>query len=233
MKMNGIDVSEFQGNINWTDVKTDFVIIRAGYGREISQKDKNFEVNYQGCKKSGIPCGAYWYSYAVTPEEAVREAQVCLEAIKGKQFEFPVFFDIEEKRQLDLGMEKCSDIAAAFLKTVEKAGYFTGIYSSKSHLESFISEELRKRYAVWVAHYGVSKTTYAGTYGMWQKSNSGSISGISGKVDLDECYEDYPNIIKNAGLNGFAKTSGAPAKRTKTLTITIDGATYSGTLTEK
>ena len=205
----GIDVSEHQGVIDWKKVKANgvkFAILRAGYGRETSQKDEQFENNYKGCKNNGIPCGVYWYSYAMSEEEAKKEAAVCLETIKGKQFEYPVYFDIEEKKQLDLGKAACTEIANAFLETVEAAGYWVGIYSSKSHLETYISDDVRKRYAVWVAHYGVPKTTYSGQFGMWQKSSDVKIDGISGNVDLNECYVDYPAEIKKAGLNGFKKT---------------------------
>ncbi len=231
--INGIDVSEHQGAIDWAKVNTGFVIIRSGYGREISQKDKFFEANYSGCKSRSIPCGTYWYSYAVTPEEAAREAQVCLEAIKGKKFEFPVYFDIEEPKTLALGMEKCSAIAESFLNVIEKAGFWAGIYSSKYNLENYITEQIRSRYAVWVAHYGVSKTNYSGKFGIWQKSNTGNVAGISGNVDLDNCYVDYPSEVKAAGLNGYNNPPAAPAKRTKKFTIVEDGVKWSGTLTEE
>lgn len=228
----GIDVSKHQGKIDWQKVKADdvqFAIIRAGYGREISQKDPRFEENYAGCKAAGIPVGVYWYSYAMSAEEAKIEAQVCIEAIKGKQFEFPIYFDIEEKKQLALGKEKCSEIAKAFLETVENAGYWVGIYSSKSHLENYITDDIRNRYAVWVAHYGVAKTTYSGTFGMWQKSSTGNVNGITGNVDINECYIDYPSAVRSAGLNGFRKPS---TKQTKDVTLIIDGSKFSGTLTE-
>ena len=101
------------------------------------------------------------------------------------------------------GKTACTAIAKAFLETVEKAGYFVGIYSSKSYLESCFTEELRTRYAVWVAHYGVEKTTYHGQYGIWQKSSTGKVSGIRGNVDMNECYTDYPAAIRKKGLNGF------------------------------
>lgn len=231
MAKNGIDVSEHQGTIDWQRVNVDFVIIRAGYGRYISQKDKCFENNYQRCKERNIPCGAYWYSYATSAEEAKTEAQVCLEVIRGKQFEYPIYFDIEEQRQLKLGMAACSEIAKAFLETVENAGYFVGIYSAKYNLETYISEEIRKRYAVWVAQYGVSSPTYSGAYGLWQKSNTGSVAGISGNVDLDESYVDYPAIIKARGLNGYPKPE--PEKSEISVTITVDGKTYSGKLKEQ
>lgn len=207
-KSNGIDVSKWQGNIDWSAVKksgVQFAIIRAGYGRELSQKDEFFEKNYDGCKRNGIPCGAYWYSYATSADEAKKEAKVCLEIIKGKQFEYPIYFDIEEKKQFELGKEACTEIAKAFLEEVESAGYWVGLYMSKSFLEKYISAAVRERYAIWVAHYGVEKTTYKGQFGIWQKSSEGKVPGINGNVDLDEAYVDYPAEIKKAGLNGFKK----------------------------
>ena len=205
--LKGIDVSKHQGTIDWRKVKTDFAIIRAGYGKLISQKDSQFEKNYAGCKSNGIPCGAYWYSYAMSEAEAKQEAKICLEAIAGKAFEFPIYFDIEESKQFNLGKAKCTAIAKAFLETVEKAGYWVGLYSSKYALESYFDESLRKRYAVWVAHYNVNKTTYRGDYGMWQHSSTGSVSGISGNVDMNYCYVDYPTAIKKAKLNGFSSNN--------------------------
>ncbi len=224
MTKYGIDVSEWQGIIDWSKVSTDFCIIRAGYGRYTAQKDKRFEENYAGCRARGIPCGTYWYSYAVTPDEAVLEAQVCLETIRGKQFEYPIYFDIEEQRQFALGRERVSAVIRAFLSTVEQAGYWVGLYTNKNSLEQYVDNDIRTRYAVWVAQYGVSAPTYSGVYGMWQKSSTGRIDGISGNVDLDESYVDYPSLIREAGLNGFTATES------KQVTLTIDGQTYSGTL---
>ncbi|HOC34819.1 MAG TPA: GH25 family lysozyme, partial [Ruminococcus flavefaciens] len=109
--MKGIDVSVHNGNIDWGKVKADgidFAILRAGYGRLVSQKDERFEQNYAGAKAVGLPIGAYWYSYAMTPEEAELEADVFLSVIKGKRFEMPVYFDLEEKKQFDLGKEQVS-----------------------------------------------------------------------------------------------------------------------------
>lgn len=103
MNMRGIDISKHNGVVNWAQVKADgvqFAILRAGYGKEASQKDTQFEANYIGCKAQGIPCGAYWYSYAATPAEARQEAAVCLSFLQGKTFAFPIYFDIENKRCL-------------------------------------------------------------------------------------------------------------------------------------
>ena len=240
MLYKGIDVSRHQGNIDWTKVKNsgkvDFAILRAGYGKVISQKDSKFEEYYAQCNANQIPVGAYWYSYAMNEAEARKEAEVFLQVIKGKQFAYPVYFDLEEPKQLALGKMKCSSIARAFLEIVEQAGYFVGLYMSKSHLESYITEEIRNRYAVWVAHYGVKQTSYAGQFGIWQKSDTGSVPGISGNVDLDECYQDYPTPIQSAGLNGFAKPGSSPEPDTeqgKYFSVSVDGRTYSGTLTEK
>ena len=236
---NGIDVSRWQGQINWSAVNTDFVIIQAGFGRETSQKDLQFEANYNGCKSRNIPCGAYWYSYANSPEDAEKEAAACLEIIKGKKFEYPIYYDVEEQAVLNLGKARVSAIIRAFLKKVESAGYFVGLYMSASHLNNFVEDDIKNRYAVWVAHYGVSKPTYSGNYGIWQKSSTGKVSGIGGYVDLNESYIDYPTVIKSAGLNGFPKPEKAdekaanPVQKTKEIEIKIDGETYTGTLIKK
>lgn len=201
----GIDVSEHQGNINWSHVKTDgvkFALIRAGYGKELSQKDDQFENNYAGCKSNGVPVGAYWYSYATTAAEAKQEAQVCLQIIKGKTFEYPVYMDLEESAQFALGKAKCSELVDAFLTVLEQAGYYAGLYCSTSYLNSHVSESVRKRYTIWCADYRGS-CGYTGDYGIWQPG-TGTIYGIDTEVDLDYAYIDYPKIIKNAGLNGFS-----------------------------
>lgn len=209
MQTSGIDVSRHNGNINWRNVKNtkkvDFTILRAGYGSSISQKDAKFEQNYHQAKAQGIPVGTYWYSYALTPSAAKAEAKVFLQAIQGKQFEYPVYLDIEEASQFKLGKARVTEIVKAFCETVEAAGYFVGIYSSKSGL-SYIGSTVRDKYTVWVAHVNVQKTTYTAPYDMWQYSWKGRYNGISGDVDQDYCYKDFPTIIKSAGKNGFGKT---------------------------
>lgn len=201
-KFKGIDISHFQGQPDFAKVKTqaDFVIMQAGYGRYSSQKDKTFERNYSECKKHGIPCGVYWFSYATTAEDARKEAQACLQVIKGKQFEYPIYFDIEGKSLV--GRTGVSAMCKAFCGELEKAGYFAGIYISRSPAQTMLNDECRKKYALWLAEYA-SKLNWSGAVGMWQHSSTGRVSGISGNVDMDECYEDYPALIKQAGLNGF------------------------------
>ena len=237
--MKGIDVSVHNGNIDWNKVKSagiEFAILRAGFGRLEKQKDEKFEQNYAGAKAAGIPVGAYWYSYAMTPEEAELEADVFLKVIKGKQFEMPVYFDLEEKKQFDLGKEKVSAIMRAFLEKVEKSGYFTGLYGSASSLTTHTADDIKSHYTIWLAHW-VNQTNYSGAYAVWQYSEKGHVDGINGNVDLDICYKDFPTIIKGKGLNGWDKSDPTPAPvpddksdTTMTATIKIGDDIYKGTL---
>ena len=178
--------------------------------------------------------GAYWYSYAASVEEAKAEARTCINAIKGKTFEYPIYFDLEERSQFAKGRAFCNSLVKTFCNALEHAGYWAGLYISRSPLQQYISAYVAKRYALWVAEYG-SRCNYGGTYGMWQYSSTGRVSGISGNVDMDICYVDYPAKIKAAGLNGFKKQAVSPTTKPsastakKTVTYTVKrGDTLSG-----
>lgn len=231
--MKGIDVSVHNGKIDWQKVKAtgiDFAVLRAGMGKYAKQKDERFEENYAGAKAAGIPVGAFWYSYATTVAEAKQEAAACLEVLKGKQYEFPIWFDQEEKVSFDTGKENCSAMVRAFCDTLEKAGYWAGLYTSRACLQSYIDDSIKKRYSLWVAEWG-SKLNYSGAVGIWQKSCTGCISGISGDVDLDIAYQDYPSQIKAKGLNGFPPAPPAPEPETGSIFVQVttpDGKTYAG-----
>ena len=226
--MKGIDVSVHNGNIDWSKVKNagiQFAVLRAGYGKLTSQKDKQFDTNYSGAKAAGIPVGAYWYSYAITPDEARQEAEVCLSILKGKQFEFPIFFDQEEKSTLNTGKANCSAMVRAFCEVLESAGYWVGLYTSRSVLGTHIEDDIKARYALWVAEWG-SKLNYSGSVGIWQYSEKGKEDGISGDVDLDTAYVDYPTRMKAAGLNGYGKQDNtsapdAPAADDSTVDVSV------------
>lgn len=203
--MYGIDVSKHQGVIDWSKVKTDFAILRAGFGRYASQKDPQFERNYAGAKAAGIPVGAYWYSYAKSAEEAHEEAKACLQVLRGKQFEFPIYFDIEDSTQASLGKTVLTAMCEAFCDTLEKAGYFAGVYASTYWLTSKLNHaRLVGKYTIWMADYraGYNKTLKRD---MHQYTSNGHVDGISGRVDRNTCTRDFPGIIKKAGLNGFDK----------------------------
>ena len=235
--MKGIDVSVHNGSINWQKVKAagiQFAILRAGLGKFASQKDARFEENYVGAKAAGIPVGAYWYSYATTPEEAREEARVCIEVLKGKQYEFPIFFDQEEKASLDTGKANCSAMVQAFCEELEAAGYWAGLYTSRAFLQSHIDTYIKTRYTLWIAEWG-DKLNCSDTVGIWQNSENGRISGIGGDVDTDIAYSDFPARIKAKGLNGYGKQPDKPPEKPDTdsgieVEMTIDGKKYGGTL---
>ena len=206
-KFSGCDVSKWQGKIDWGKVEKsgiDFVIIREGYGKENpNQIDKQFEENYKGAKSVGIPVGVYHYSYADSVEDAKKEAQFCLKNIKGKQLEYPVVFDIEDKEQLKLNNRQRTDICKAFCDEIEKAGYYAMIYCNLNWWRNYLDNEELKKYDLWLAQWEVEKPSV--DCGIWQRTEKGKINGINGNVDLNISYKNYPEIMKSKGLNGFKK----------------------------
>lgn len=215
----GIDISKWNGSIDFNKVKAsgiDFVIIRAGYGWATSQKDQTFEQNYARAKAAGLHVGVYWYSYARSAGNARSEAKVCKQVIAGKQFDYPIFFDLEEQSQLSRGRAFCDSLVTAFCTEMEKDGYFAGFYTSASVAANILSPSIRNRFAFWCAQWA-SKNSFEGVSGLWQYSAKGRVPGISGDVDLDFSYVDYPKIIREGGFNGYAKgakqEAAKPAKK--------------------
>ena len=211
-----LDISVHQGKVDFNKMKAagvKGVIIRCGYTgwgtTKSKQKDANFEENYKKAKEVGLPVGVYWYSCASTEAEAIEEANLTLEYIKGKQIDYPVYFDSEDSHwQRPLSVSELSKVAKAFCETIEKAGYYVGIYASTSWLKDELDMSFLKDYDVWVAQYN-TRCTYTGSYGMWQyssKGNGATYGCSSTYVDMNHCYKDYPTIIKKAGLNGYSKT---------------------------
>lgn len=205
--MKGIDVSKWQGVIDYDKVKNagiDFVIIREGYGKD--QTDKKFEQNYLNAKKSGLKVGVYHYSYADSVEDAKKEAEFCITNLRGKKFEYPIVFDIEDKEQLKLNNRQRTDIVKAFCDTIENANYYAMFYCNLNWINNYlIKDELLNKYDLWLAQWNTDKPAI--NCGIWQYSETGKISGINGNVDLDKSYKDYPGIITSKGLNGFNQTT--------------------------
>lgn len=212
MKKLGIDVSTWQTGINWEAMKRDgieFAILRSSFGSPSpSQVDNQFENHYKGAKAAGVPVGAYHYGYAVTEAEARQEAKFFLDTIKGKQFEYPVYYDVEDGPTMgSLSRQALTNVVKAFCSEVEKAGYYVGVYASLNWLDNkFYPQQLP--YEIWVAQYH-TENQYTGEYGMWQYTSQGSAGGAS-NLDMNECYKDYPAVIKGKGLNGFQGVSPAP-----------------------
>lgn len=209
MEIKGIDVSHHNGTVDWDKVKADgikFAILRCGYGRKnVRQIDKQFERNYRECKRVGIPVGVYHYSYAKNPEDARLEADFMLELIAGKQFEYPVIFDIEDKGQEAFGKDMLTKITIAFCEKIEAAGYYVSIYSNPDWFINKLDTERLKPYDKWLAHW-VSTPKWGNEFGgLWQYTDSGRVNGIETKVDMNISYRDYPSIIKRAGLNGYGR----------------------------
>lgn len=203
----GIDVSKWQDTIKWNKVKNagiDFAMIRSSFGD--CDKDKMLEKNVAGCEKYGIPYGFYHYTYAKTPAQAKKEARFFLKTIQKYSPEYPVVLDIEEDFYKTMSRKKVTDIICAFAEELEKAGYYTMIYSYSSFFNDFVDMKRIKKYDVWIACWGDEEklnNSYDGHYGMWQYSSTGRISGISGDVDLNYAYKDYPDRIRKNGLNNL------------------------------
>ena len=196
----GIDVSTWQGNIDWGSVAPNcyFAIIRAGYG--IGHIDDYFETNYRNAKANGVKVGAYWYSYAGSTSDAVQEANSIVQALAGKQFEWPIYYDIEEQSIFNAGIT--NDIANAFCQVLEANKYYCGIYSSTSAFDTYFDDYVKNRYTIWLAHWDVDVPSYQGQYDVWQ-TGSGNIPGIGADTDVDRGYLDFEPVMKQYGLNGY------------------------------
>lgn len=215
----GIDISIYQKGINLSKAKAEgveFVILRGAYG---TYKDKAFEEHYANAKANGLGVGVYLFTTAKNENEAIKEANYLIEnCLKGKQFELPIYFDMENENPAIYSVgnkDLQTKIVKAFCDTLEKNGYFAGIYSSKSWLGSFLNDSELQKYAHWVAQWS-TKCTYAGEYGMWQFGGSENhirSNKVAGMVcDQNYMLIDYPTLIKEAGLNGFAKGKEEPKK---------------------
>lgn len=217
MNTKGCDVSQWQGNIDFNKVKAagyKFVIIRCNNWDNQNNcvvKDTCFESNYRKAKAAGLDVGVYYYTWQTDAAGADYDAELCKVFIKGKTFEYPIYFDLEWQKAFARGKAVCSEMVKTFCDAMEKAGYFAGLYISRSPLQQYITADVASRYALWIAEYG-SKCNYKSTYGMWQYSSEGSVPGIQNYCDLDICYVDYPKIIKEKGLNGYKKPS-QPAEK--------------------
>lgn len=186
-----IDISEWQGNVDFSKVKktgVDYVILRAGFGRDATQVDSEFEENYKKAKAAGLKAGVYWYSYAVDASDAVKEAKACLQVIKGKTFELPVFYDMEDNSQISFGKTALTKMARAFLDEIKKAGFSAGIYANANWFSNYLDyDSLYKDYFVWLAQYNDVAEFKCD---IWQYTSGGKVSGVSGNVDMNIIYGD-------------------------------------------
>ncbi len=186
-----IDVSEWQGEVDFKKVKAsgiNSVILRAGFGRESSQVDAEFERGYKNAKLAGLKVGAYWYSYAVDVADARKEADACLQVIRGKSFELPVFYDMEDASQTEFGKAMITRFAIEFMTELLKAGYKTGIYANANWFENYLDyNKLYGTYYIWLAQYNTEPQFECD---IWQYTSSGKVSGVEGDVDMNIIYNE-------------------------------------------
>ena len=191
----GIDISEFQDNINYDKLKSDgieFVIIRCGFGKNEWQKDNLFEQHYANCRRVGLKVGAYLYSYANTIDGAKLEAENCLKFIDGKQFELPIFYDVEDNDTTGQADKyTITKMCETFCNRIIDAGYQAGVYASLYWFEEKMYIEELEKYNIWLAQWN-DKITANFRVDIWQYTSDGNIDGIGERVDMNECYKFYP-----------------------------------------
>lgn len=205
----GIDVSKWQGNINWTKVKqsgVEFAMIRVGYRGSSTGKivmDPYFTKNVQGALANNIHVGIYFFSMARTEAEAIEEADWVINAIKRYHVTYPVAFDLEsfgQDRLAGVSNEQLNKNAVAFLNRIQSAGYTPMHYGSKSKFGAIWNMNILNKYKIWLAHY-TDKTNYAGKYNMWQYTSKGQVPGINGNVDLNIAYFKLSTNASDQALN--------------------------------
>ena len=208
--MKGMDISQWQKGLKISDIKNagyEFVILRGGYTGygydRTKNKDTLFETFYKEAKELDFPVGCYWYSCANTKQGGIDEANFLYEnCLVGKQFEFPIYIDVEDTHWQNDDKDGVTDAIIGFCETLEDKGYYSGVYASLSWFKNKIDTSRLSLYTKWVAAWSDTQPTFVWTaFGIWQNSNNGLIEGM--KVDTDYCFVDFPYIIKQAGLNGF------------------------------
>lgn len=205
--VKGIDVSSWQGNIDWNRVRAsgiDFAIIKAGGSDAGFYKDKKFEQNVRGAAEAGVHVGAYYFVGPLcnSAEAGALDAYKFHQIIKDFTLDYPVYIDFEAPSGRD--KQGNTDAAYAFCSYMESVGYYAGIYASdvSGFKDRLIPDQL-VRFDKWVAKYSTHEPGVIKNWGMWQYSSKGSVPGISGYVDMDFSRNDYAEIIKQHHLNGF------------------------------
>ena len=198
-----LDVSRWQGSINWDKVKAsgkiDGVMIRAmGNKNGKPYLDPYFARNYAECARLGIPVGGYYYTCAVTPRQTEEELAALKTALRGKTFQLPLAIDVEDPRLRSLAPAKLSALVAEAAAQLEAWGLYAMVYTYTNFADTALDMAALAAYDLWIADYRGTRPTRK--HGMWQYTSSGRVPGISGSVDLSHAYKDYAAIIQRAGL---------------------------------
>lgn len=195
--IKAIDVSCWQIDVDYNKVKNsgiNVVLIRAGFGREASQKDNQFETHYKNAKAAGLKIGVYWYSYAEGVSDAANEANACLACLNGRKLDLPVYFDMEEPWQQSFGKSTLTAMAEKFCDTIKKHGYRAGVYANAYWFTQCLNySTLYNKYSIWLAQWANSHSFKCD---IWQYSETGSVNGVSGNVDMN--IIESPSIINGS-----------------------------------
>lgn len=209
MTKRGIDVSKWQGVINWPEVsrQVGFAILKAGGSDDGLYQDPYFERNYSEATKAGVPVGAYYFvgPKCLTAEDGAADAERFIRMLQGKKFAYPVYMDFEAPAAGQ--RQACTNAAIEFCKVMEEHDFYVGVYASDiSGFKDRLDLGRLAAFDIWVASYGASPSyikSFRDTYGMWQYTDTGHIAGINGDVDMDIAFYDFPKIMERTGLNGF------------------------------
>ena len=211
MVRDGIDVSQYQGEIDWERVKEhiDFAILRCGYGQDIpGQDDPTFKRNADECTRLGIPFGVYLYSYATDERAALSEARHVMRLVKDYKMEYPVYLDLEDPRIGRLTNEQIERNCRVWADELARNNYFPGFYASYYWWTSKLTGALFTRYTRWVARY--AEELGAEGFDMWQYTDKGFVEGINAPVDRNYAFRDFPAEIRAGGYNNFERPEPNP-----------------------
>lgn len=237
--MKGIDVSAHQGNINWDAVKAsgiEFAIIRIGYGQ--NSVDSKAIRNIEECIRVGMPFGVYVYSYALNINNAINEANLVIKTLEPykNKVRFPVIIDMEDADGYKLrnGMPSNDTLVSICEKEClmfEEAGYYAAIYASKSWFDTKLNSSRLNRFDKWMAWwYSQASSKFDhNVYGMWQYTSSGKVNGISGNVDMNESFKNYPSIIGGESstlIQPSIPTNNEPIGNTLDLAVGVMNGEY-------
>ena len=193
MQRFGIDISKWQKGFDFDKAKAEgveFIILRGAYS---NSKDSCFDGFYKSCKDRGIPVGVYHYSMAQTVQDAKNEAKLMLSILKGKQFEYPIYLDVEDKTQAKLGKSALTSIIKTYCDALEDAGYYVGIYSTSIYLNSYTNIAELRKYDKWIAQWYTHRS-FTIDHGMWQfggETNYLRSNKVAGVIcDQDYAYKD-------------------------------------------
>ena len=217
----GIDVSRWNHQIDtasgeylpldWQKIKAagfDFVIIKAGSTK--SGKEPTFEMDYAGARAAGLDVGAYFYTYSSTIDGIKSDTSLLLECLSGKQFEYPIYFDLEDSSLISLGKSTLTELCEVFICTMQRNEYYSALYTNNNWLRNILdTSRILSLFDIWYARYPLTDTPawneekYGKQLSMWQYTQTGEIEGIEGYFDINLCYRNYADIMKKWNLNGF------------------------------